>query len=510
MVRANHQPRQVDLGPFVSQPHPVEPQLKALLSGIRCPVIFDIGANEGEDTLRYLRLFPNARIHAFEPLPGNQRLLHQNIIHAAAKGIKISSLALSNRKGTSVFHVSSGEPPVRFAGDHWNYGNKSSSLLPPRHETPMHGWIRFKEHVEVETDTLDAYCSREGVQRIDWMHIDVQGAERMVLEGGQNILCRTRAVWMEVMCEELYSGQALRPDLEKIMESLGFVPLANEERGTEADVLFVNKRFPVNRLIRFMETTRNHLKAKTRKLKEAASSALTLLGFRVLRSNHPFVRFLDDPPCTALMFALHRAFPSLHGLTFIQVGANDGVRSDPLCPIIHRWRWRGVQLEPHPVFFSQLQGLAREGIQQIQAAVSERDGQLTLYYLDLSKDASPDWANGLATTDRHRIESEAAQLGLTSEKIRSLDVPCLSWESLLKQSGIGEPDVLCLDTEGMDVELLRLWNWKRHLPRLVHFEHACLSEEDRADFYQELWAYGYEISTDGPDTTAYLNRDSIL
>jgi hypothetical protein len=43
-----------------------------------------------------------------------------------------------------------------------------------------------------------------------------------------------------------------------------------------------------------------------------------------------------------------------------------------------------------------------------------------------------------------------------------------------------------------------------HRPRLIHFEHACCDVDEQLDFYRQLIALGYELATDGPDTTAWL------
>jgi hypothetical protein len=44
--------------------------LDSELAGQAAPVIFDVGANEGITTRRFLSSFPSATVHAFEPHPG--------------------------------------------------------------------------------------------------------------------------------------------------------------------------------------------------------------------------------------------------------------------------------------------------------------------------------------------------------------------------------------------------------------------------------------------------------
>ena len=62
---------------FITSPIP-ETQEKLLLSILDKNdnvIFFDIGACEGESSIRYSRLFPDAIIYTFEPLPSNFELV---------------------------------------------------------------------------------------------------------------------------------------------------------------------------------------------------------------------------------------------------------------------------------------------------------------------------------------------------------------------------------------------------------------------------------------------------
>ncbi len=235
----------VDLGTYLAQPSALEPHLRFLLGSIPAPVLFEIGACEGEDSIRYSRLFPAGRIFAFEPLPANQAIIRANYAKYGTRA-ELVPVALSDRAGTAVFHVSAGRPADLFSGEDWNYGNKSSSLLPPAAAEPMHGWIRFPESITVSCETVDGFCAARGIARIDFIHLDVQGAEGLVLEGARAMLPRLRAIWLEVSSQELYRGQKLRGDIEAILRGAGFVAAYGEDRGTEGDQLYVNRRFARN------------------------------------------------------------------------------------------------------------------------------------------------------------------------------------------------------------------------------------------------------------------------
>ena len=240
-------PQLVDLGDYLSRPSEAERELARMFRPKSPLVIFDIGACEGEESIRFARHFPRARIFAFEPLAANQRLVRENFGRYGVTSAELIPLALSDRSGPATFHISSGRPPDLFAGEAWNYGNKSSSLLPPAGTAPMFGWIEFKETVTVECDTLDHFCARRSLQQIDFIHMDVQGAESLVLAGATAMLPRVQSVWLEVANKEFYRGQKLRAEIEAFMRLHGFALMYETVRGDEGDQFYVNRHTPAGR-----------------------------------------------------------------------------------------------------------------------------------------------------------------------------------------------------------------------------------------------------------------------
>jgi FkbM family methyltransferase len=211
--------------------------------------IFEIGACEGEDTIKYARAFPGARMFLFEPLPANaDRIAH---VLAQDSSIKASlfRVALSDQAGTAIFHVSSAAKNVTSdpSAEKWA-GNKSSSLLEPRDDKPAAlVWLEFAETIEVQTETLDSFCERNAISQIDFIHMDVQGAELKVLAGAKRMLPRIRAIWMEVAFEATYEGQSLEPETTRWMADRGFRKIHQVSYGPEGDALFFNMRLPLSR-----------------------------------------------------------------------------------------------------------------------------------------------------------------------------------------------------------------------------------------------------------------------
>src|SRR6185369_15077211 len=94
-----------DIETYLSKPSGAELQLVRLFGASDALTIFDIGACEGEESIRYSRRFPRARLFSFEPLPANQALVRDNFARYELDAAELVPLALSDRKCESVFHV---------------------------------------------------------------------------------------------------------------------------------------------------------------------------------------------------------------------------------------------------------------------------------------------------------------------------------------------------------------------------------------------------------------------
>jgi FkbM family methyltransferase len=76
--------------------------------------------------------------------------------------------------------------------------------------------------VEIPTTTLDEVCQERAIEAIDFLQIDVQGADLQVLQGGAAILSWVLAVQVEVEFSHLYCDQPLFADVDAYLRSQGF------------------------------------------------------------------------------------------------------------------------------------------------------------------------------------------------------------------------------------------------------------------------------------------------
>jgi FkbM family methyltransferase len=180
---------------------------ESALRGLEVGEIIDVGANKGQFSLVARRLFPDARIHAFEPL---------------GEPFSRFRALFGDDEKTTCHQVALGESPGR-ATIHISGQADSSSLLPI---TPLQDHL-FPGTKEVATRSIDVARGDDFFQEGRpndqvLIKLDVQGFELVALSGLQTTLSRSRYVYTEVSFQELYMGQALAHDVIGWLGDRGF------------------------------------------------------------------------------------------------------------------------------------------------------------------------------------------------------------------------------------------------------------------------------------------------
>ncbi|WP_305777721.1 FkbM family methyltransferase [Microvirga sp. KLBC 81] len=197
------------------------------------PVVLEIGCNDGTDTRRFLRLCPKAQLYCFEPDPRAAARFKKNMDLYLEK-VKLFEIAISDRNGRIDFHPSNGDGNAK----EWDL---SGSIRRPKNHLVEYDWVRFDHPISVETRRLDDWCSEANLNTIDFIWMDVQGAESDVIAGGRQTLSKTRFIYTEYSDRELYEGQL---SLQAILELLPSFEVANQyPRAVEGDVLLRNRDF---------------------------------------------------------------------------------------------------------------------------------------------------------------------------------------------------------------------------------------------------------------------------
>lgn len=227
-------------------------------------IIFDIGACEGESSIRYARQFPNSRVYCFEPIPKNFERILENITTYQAKNIFANQLCLSDKSGEVEFNVSSGTPKeYENQKLDWDFGNKSSSLLEKNEEVDVYDWLKFKEKITVQATTIKEFTNKMALSHIDFIHLDVQGAELMVLAGAGNFIESINNIWLEVEAVQIYKNQPIKKDIERFFKSKGFTKLIDTVNHVDGDQFWtrtnwIKQRKSESWIMQKVSEVRNH------------------------------------------------------------------------------------------------------------------------------------------------------------------------------------------------------------------------------------------------------------
>ena len=187
-------------------------------------VVVDVGAWVGQTVNGYRKLYPKAQIHAFEPIPKTCHKLAAKF--AQDPGIQVHCAAMSDRdrEGTQTLHI--------------NRPGYQTSLLETTGEYRATG-IQHIEDIEVEVITLDLFCERHDIGRIDVLKLDVQGYELRVLNGARRLFDQDRVglVFAELNFQRVYEGQCPWYDVGAWLAGYGFdlVELAPQWRQNRLD-----------------------------------------------------------------------------------------------------------------------------------------------------------------------------------------------------------------------------------------------------------------------------------
>jgi FkbM family methyltransferase len=168
-------------------------------------VIVDCGANIGITSLFFAARYPGATILSVEPHPENFSLLKTNVaqvprilpIHACVTGTPQSA--------------------VRFTDNRAAWGNRIATGT---------------DGIPVPAITIEELCRQNGLEKIDLLKLDIEGAEQQVLENG-TFLGRTEHIIVELHGQ--YGFQSFQRDIAPY----GFV--AQERRPPETNMLTAHR-----------------------------------------------------------------------------------------------------------------------------------------------------------------------------------------------------------------------------------------------------------------------------
>jgi FkbM family methyltransferase len=144
----------------------------------RADVVFDVGANVGQSTRKYLSWFPACRVFCFEPVRETYSRLQANL--EASDRVHCLRVALGS---------SAGKGTMCLQGSSDRFFLASEPGQPPAPDAVTE---------EVDIITIDEFCEATQIQQISYLKIDTEGADLEVLRGAEEMLAAQRIHIVEV------------------------------------------------------------------------------------------------------------------------------------------------------------------------------------------------------------------------------------------------------------------------------------------------------------------------
>lgn len=174
-----------------------ENEVYAFITDKKNPCIVDCGANIGLSIIYFKKRYPECKIVAFEPDPQVHNICLKNVKNHQLSDVEIFNKAVWN-----------GNTTIDFYAD----GSTSGSIIDNGHP---------KQVRKVETVSLREYLKEE----IDFLKIDIEGAEVTVLEDCADLLINVKNIFVEY--HSFVNTKQNLSSLLRILEKAGFTYIIN-------------------------------------------------------------------------------------------------------------------------------------------------------------------------------------------------------------------------------------------------------------------------------------------
>ncbi len=208
-------------------------------------------------------------------------------------------------------------------------------------------------------------------------------------------------------------------------------------------------------------------------------------------------------------------------INFIQIGANDGLRNDPVRDFIVRYDWSGVLVEPLPYSYQSLvtnyQYLSEKRIHFENVAIGEDDqpdldfwSYKSSFLENLSHEQKEGYRRKSSFSKEHLLKF-LPEGSVLEETIESIPVKIISVKTLINKYQMDEKNLhmLAVDAEGFDHLIIETTLKDKIRPKVIYFESH--HSEDNDPFFHKLREFGYIVREFRRDSVAFLPElESVL
>jgi len=190
--------------------------------------VLHLGASTGQERDAY-DTYCKGKVMWVEAIPRVYLDLQQNIKPYPQQ--TAYNVCLSNVDGDEVvFNVSNNE-------------SQSSSILELGVHALIHPEVHYVEQIAMKTQRVDTLLKDVDVSTINFLNVDLQGAEHLAIEGMGDLIKNIDYALLEVNMKETYKGCMLIDELDYFMLQRGFERVETGEWVAETwtDALYIRK-----------------------------------------------------------------------------------------------------------------------------------------------------------------------------------------------------------------------------------------------------------------------------
>jgi len=184
------------------------------------PLIIDVGANIGQSVDEFKKIWPDSKIHCFEPQDECLKQLESTAFKY--ENVFVNNYAAGSEKKDQIFYshdISSGTSGFNKV----NFSSKDSIDLSKVSSKDRDSFeLKYNHERVVKVDRLDNYLSNNSINNIDLLKIDTQGFEPEVIEGLGDSISDVKVLITELMFYDYYDRSLSFYDIEKILIPKGF------------------------------------------------------------------------------------------------------------------------------------------------------------------------------------------------------------------------------------------------------------------------------------------------
>jgi FkbM family methyltransferase len=163
--------------------------------------VVDIGAHMGRYTIPSSKsVGASGKVIAVEAHPYNFRMLQHNLRLNKLTNVSVLNQAVYSQKARLKLYLP--DEDLGFTTHHSLMANYLNAKLSKDIE---------RSYIEVEADTLDNLLKIRGVRQVNWIKIDVEGAEYEVLKGAEEVLSANKRISILV---EVHGKDTYGPTIE--------------------------------------------------------------------------------------------------------------------------------------------------------------------------------------------------------------------------------------------------------------------------------------------------------